>query len=86
MGPKNLVCTHPVDSRVWKTGYAPIGARKEVLDLAECARLGLSCEEIRLESEPGVHLHGITVSSSQKSERIPETVVVYFQGDLSGSL
>jgi pimeloyl-ACP methyl ester carboxylesterase len=82
MGAVDLIsrCLHCPDVHGWCVGYAPIGARAEVLDQVYCRRLGLLCQETHIESEPGVHLHGITVQRNTAPESKPETVVLYLQG------
>lgn len=73
------------------TGYVPPGARTEEVSDTTLPR-GLRCEEIRISSDNGHSLCGVTVSTSEASRNAqkstnnltltedPETLFFYLQG------
>ena len=70
-----------------KIGYVPPSARTEQLT-DDTVRYSpkISCEEVRIKSDPGVTIYGLLVSRTDIGTESPETVVIYLQGLLVRSL
>ena len=84
MGGSRSVCAKSAGHLMPVIGYVPPGARTEELRVDVSVPKELQCEEVHLQSDKRVTLHGIHVkrpySGSAQGPRPREVVILYLQG------